>query len=203
VRFVVRLDSNLPGGALIVNDDYGVTSAEGASASGEPVTTAVDPVPVLSIAKQDSPDPVAAGALLTYTLVVSNTGYADATDVTITDTLPASASFVSADSGGVLVGDQVQWTGKTVPAGDSLTAGFVVQVEGAPDGPPIVNWTYGVKCAEAPEPVLGPPVTTWRTVPSQPSQPPLPAGLPGQPVGQPRRPGPPSIPIRPTEGTDK
>jgi hypothetical protein len=65
----------------------------------------------------------------------------------------------------------VEWTGKTVGAGGSLTVRFTVQVEGAPDGPPIVNREYGVTCAEVPTPVMGPPVTTWRRVPGRPSTP--------------------------------
>jgi uncharacterized repeat protein (TIGR01451 family) len=171
VTLVVRVDSLLPAGTVITNADYGATCAEGEIASGSPVTTAVQPVPVLRISKADSPDPVAAGDPLTYTITVQNVGYAGATGVTISDTLPSSTTFVSADSGGTLVGDQVQWTGKTVGAGDSLTVRFTVQVEGPPDGPPIVNWYYGAKCAEVPTPVMGPPVTTWRQVPGRPSTP--------------------------------
>jgi len=102
---------------------------------------------------------------------VQNAGTADATDVTITDTVPAHTTFVSADSGGSLVGDQVQWTGKTVGAGGSLTVRFTVRVESAPDGPPIVNGDYGARCAQVPTPVMGAPVTTWRRKPSQPSVP--------------------------------
>jgi uncharacterized repeat protein (TIGR01451 family) len=171
VTLVVRVASPPPAVTIITNDEYGTACAEGESASGSPVTTAVGPIPVLSISKTDNPDPVAAGNLLTYTIVVQNIGNADATGVTISDTVPASTTFVSADSGGLLVGDQVQWTGKTVSATGSLTVRFTVQVNGPPDGPPIVNWYYGVKCAEVPTPVMGAPVTTWRRKPSQPSHP--------------------------------
>ena len=50
----------------------------------------------LTLTKTDSPDPVTAGSTLTYTLSVTNNGPDDATDVTLTDTLPAGVTFDSA-----------------------------------------------------------------------------------------------------------
>ena len=64
------------------------------------------------------------------------------------------------------------WTGKTVSAGDSLTVVLILRVDGPSDGPPIVNWNYGVRCAEAPAPVMGAAVTTWRDQSSDSSHPP-------------------------------
>ena len=52
----------------------------------------------LSVTKNDSPDPVTDGQNLTYDLQVTNDGPSDATDVTLTDTLPGSVTFVSADA---------------------------------------------------------------------------------------------------------
>src|SRR6185312_10510048 len=52
----------------------------------------------LSITKSDAPDPVLAGELLTYSLSVANGGPSSATGVTVTDTLPAGATFDSATS---------------------------------------------------------------------------------------------------------
>lgn len=46
----------------------------------------------LGITKTDSPDPVIAGNMLTYTVVVTNSGPDIATDVTVVDTLPASVT---------------------------------------------------------------------------------------------------------------
>ena len=50
----------------------------------------------LSITKTDSPDPVTAGKNLTYTVQVTNGGPSTASAVTVTDTLPAGVTFVSA-----------------------------------------------------------------------------------------------------------
>jgi uncharacterized repeat protein (TIGR01451 family) len=51
--------------------------------------TTVNQVADLSISKSDSPDPVATGQTLTYTVTVSNAGPSDATNVVVADTLPA------------------------------------------------------------------------------------------------------------------
>jgi uncharacterized repeat protein (TIGR01451 family) len=52
----------------------------------------------LRVTLDDSPDPVVARANLTYTVTAHNLGPGPATGVTMTDPLPADASFVSAVS---------------------------------------------------------------------------------------------------------
>jgi len=52
----------------------------------------------LSASGNHSPEPVPVGQLLTYTIVATNSGPSDATNVRITDTLPDVVSFVSASS---------------------------------------------------------------------------------------------------------
>ena len=49
----------------------------------------------LAITKSDSPDPVTAGGQLNYSIGVTNNGPGDATQVVVTDTLPASVVFLS------------------------------------------------------------------------------------------------------------
>ncbi|HEX9636809.1 MAG TPA: DUF11 domain-containing protein [Acidobacteriota bacterium] len=58
-------------------------------------TTTVDRQADLSLTKSDSPDPVAPGANLTYTIEVSNAGPSNATSVTMSDPLPAGTTFQS------------------------------------------------------------------------------------------------------------
>ena len=50
----------------------------------------------LSLVKDCAPDPVVAGKMLTYTLVVTNEGPRDAHNVVISDTLPDGTAFVTA-----------------------------------------------------------------------------------------------------------
>lgn len=81
----------------------------------------------LRITKSDTPDPVAAGEDLTYTVNVTNAGPNTAEDVTVTDVLPAGVTFLNSapdctNAGGTLtcaMGDLL--AGQTVP--------LVIQVE--------------------------------------------------------------------------
>jgi uncharacterized repeat protein (TIGR01451 family) len=56
------------------------------------------PATDLAVTKTDAPDPVLAGQQLTYTVKVTNNGPAAATGVTVSDSLPAGVTFVSATS---------------------------------------------------------------------------------------------------------
>ena len=53
----------------------------------------------LSVTKSDMPDPVVAGASLTYTITVANNGPDTSTSVVLTDALPAGVTFTSASTG--------------------------------------------------------------------------------------------------------
>jgi uncharacterized repeat protein (TIGR01451 family) len=55
--------------------------------------------------KSDAPDPVIAGSPLSYTLTVVNNGPSVATDVVLTDVLPASTTLVSVSAGQGTCGD--------------------------------------------------------------------------------------------------
>ena len=61
------------------------------------VSTAVQEIADLAIAKTSSPTSQAAGSRVTYTLTVTNNGPNAGTNVVATDTLPAGATYVSSD----------------------------------------------------------------------------------------------------------
>ena len=60
------------------------------------LATQIEPVADLGVTKTESADPVYALTDLTYTIQVSNAGPSTATEVTVTDTLDASLTYVSA-----------------------------------------------------------------------------------------------------------
>jgi uncharacterized repeat protein (TIGR01451 family) len=75
--------------------------------------------PMLALSKEAAPNPVPAGAPLTYTLYVTNTGQVTLTDVVVTDTLPAH----------VTPGGPLTWTPGVIVPGAVWTGTVVVDVE--------------------------------------------------------------------------
>lgn len=87
------------------------------------------------------------GTNITYTLSYYNDGTLDASNATVTDTLPAHTTFVSASDGGLYdsTTNTVSWTGISVPDGTSAESpagsrSFVVSVDGdTPNGTELDN----------------------------------------------------------------
>jgi uncharacterized repeat protein (TIGR01451 family) len=111
-----------PGGITnVVN--LSANEADPASANNTAqAITAVGAVTDLVLGKSASPDPVLVGSNVTYTLTVTNAGPSDATAVTVTDTLPAGVTFVSATSS---QGSVSQAAGTVTCNFGSLTSGAV------------------------------------------------------------------------------
>ena len=146
---VVTVDSGTAGGTILTN----TAVVQGDQSDPNPTNdTAIETTFVigtggidLSITKVDSPDPVAPGDDLTYTLKVTNgvTGAAVATGVFVTDTFPSSVTFKSAvPSQGVtnLVPGGLTWDVGALIDGQSETLVIVVTVDaGAIDGTILTN----------------------------------------------------------------
>ncbi len=94
----------------------------------------------LYIEKTDSPDPVTVGGTLTYTITVFSHGPADAHNVQVTDTLPASVTWVSstASQGGCTGTSTVTCDLGTVSYGQTPTVTIVVTAPNTPG--PITNF---------------------------------------------------------------
>jgi uncharacterized repeat protein (TIGR01451 family) len=85
---------------------------------------------------------VSPAELITYTIHWSNTGAADATAATVTDTIPTGATYVtgSASGGGTLNPGTLTWTGVDMAAGTTGTLTFQVTVDHADkDGFHVLN----------------------------------------------------------------
>ena len=95
------------------------------------VVTTVVPVANLMVTMTAVPDPVTAGDLLTYTLVVKNRGPSSATTVAVTDTLPAGVDFVAASTGCAEASGEVTCDVGTLPIGQSSTLDITVRPQSA------------------------------------------------------------------------
>ncbi|MCS7054599.1 MAG: S8 family serine peptidase [Thermoflexales bacterium] len=123
-----------------------------------PVTMTVLPPPPALSGLSKAVSALRAGLPATYTLVVSNSG-GPASQVRLTDTLPANTTFVTASHGASLQGDQVVWTGLSIPANGALSVTLTVLPACVPSGTLIVNNAYTVTASGWPTPLVGLPLT--------------------------------------------
>lgn len=110
----------------------------------------------LAVAKAADAATALPGQTLTYTLTVSNLGSAAATNVVVSDTLPAGTDFVAAP-GGAASGPIVNWSLGTLAAGAS--APVQLQVQPRCQVAQVRNDVYSAD-ADAVAPVVGTPVVT-------------------------------------------
>ena len=140
-QITVTVNKNVPKDTVLTNS----ATVSGSDSGGNTITagpatadTTVE-APSLSITKQASPNPVKAGENVTYTITVTNNGNQNATNVTITDNVPAHTTFVSADNNGTLSGSTVTWNVGTVAAATSTTVHFTVKVDSPIDDNTVIT----------------------------------------------------------------
>ncbi len=153
------------------------------------------PVADLAVTNLDLPDPVGAGATLTYNIGLQNNGPQAATNVSVSDTLPAGVTFVS-------VTTPVGWTATTPPVGGTgtvtwtnpsfglATTAFVITVQvgaGVPHGTIITDTATASATSADPVPGNNSATTTSTVVvPPTPAASNLPnAAMPGPQTGSP------------------
>jgi uncharacterized repeat protein (TIGR01451 family) len=136
LTLVVRVNAGLTGSLSNAATVSSATIDPGKSNSSSSATTPIVPAngtaADLAIVNSGSPNPVVAGADLTYTLTVYTAGPDDALGVSVRDPLPTGTSFVSASAGGSFSNGMVTWDLGTIAAGapDTIVT-LVVQVDAA------------------------------------------------------------------------
>lgn len=116
----------LTNNVLVVSDQPDPDSADNTATETTTVGTGGAAEVDLSVVKTDSPDPVVVGSDVTYTLTVRNAGPDDATGVILTDQLPTSVTFASADAPCSASGGTVTCDLGTLAAGTETTVEIVV-----------------------------------------------------------------------------
>jgi uncharacterized repeat protein (TIGR01451 family) len=118
LTFVVKVQNPLPAGATTIGNTACATSQpilpEAAVQTCDTVTTPTQGHPRLILAKQYTGGPVLPGAVLPFTLHLSNTGDQDAGPVTLQETVPAHSTFDAAAS-------TPGWTCAAATAGSACT----------------------------------------------------------------------------------
>lgn len=116
------------------------TSDPDASDDSSTTTTLVLADADLSVVKTDTPDPAEPNQSISYTISVTNNGPSDNNGFTLTDTLPADVTFVSASSGCSLSGSAVECISAGLDAGSAVTWTVIVTVDpGVSDQSVLVN----------------------------------------------------------------
>ena len=101
----------------------------------DPTVVPIDAAPDIAVSKTDGVASTIPGATLTYTITVQNLGNQDAVNVTLSDTVPTGASYVTASDGGVEVpagSGNVVWPTFNLAAGASVVRTLVVDVLNPP-----------------------------------------------------------------------
>jgi uncharacterized repeat protein (TIGR01451 family) len=113
-------------------DDLAVTVVFTAPGQVAILLNQTEPSADLSVDKRDTgSDPVTAGDDITYTLVVTNAGPSPASNVHVTDTLPAGLTFESSPDGCTESGGTVDCNFGAVASGATETQTFVVATSAA------------------------------------------------------------------------
>ncbi|MBE7556637.1 MAG: DUF11 domain-containing protein [Anaerolineales bacterium] len=118
----------------ILTNVVSITSSEVITPELFTATNTISSTPDLHIQKTADPSPVAVGSVLTYTIVYSNDGNANAVGAVITDVLDSGVSFNDASTGHTVNNGIVTWAGLSIPA-DGQDQVLTISVTVAPTLP--------------------------------------------------------------------
>lgn len=157
VSFTVTVDQGDNNGQVIPNvaQYSGVNNPNCDGTCDTNQVTATVEYPVVTATKQQNPasgSPVRPGDSITYTVALTNSGLVDATNLTVTDPVPAGTTFSSAADGGTYdpTSNTVTWTVADVVAGTLPAESMTV----TPGTPTTVSFTVTVNADDTNQQVI-------------------------------------------------
>ncbi|MDO8468365.1 MAG: hypothetical protein Q7S29_01245 [Candidatus Peribacter sp.] len=139
-----EIPSSVTCGTFLLNaaEVHGINDPNCVNDLSQTVTTAVQCLsPTFTMSKTDGHTTAQPGDTLTYTVSVTNTSTVNATNITVTDTLPSLVTFQSASDGGTQAAGVLTWSGLSIAAGATKQLTVQVQVsQAATNGAIITNY---------------------------------------------------------------
>ncbi len=165
IGYAVTPDSDLLPNTTITN--VAVLSSTYGLKTSNPVTVTIVHCANLTVTKSSDPSVVRTGDMLTYTIIVSNTGPGYAVGVLVSDTLPANTQFVPGSitldppsAGTVGTTPPILASNTTIPAGQHITVAFAVIVAAPVANDTVITNTVSVTSTYTPIPITSLVTTT-------------------------------------------
>jgi len=127
ITVILLVDGNAPNGTILINH-VEITCDQNVGDMADAIVEVVA-MPILSLSKADSPDPIDAGSELVYTITLSNNGNADATNVVVTDEYDNTMLVITDADGGVISGNHITWSISSLSPGDSISFNITATVK--------------------------------------------------------------------------
>jgi uncharacterized repeat protein (TIGR01451 family) len=168
--YTVLVDIGLTDGTQITNQ-ADITVDDVTETTNAVITVVYNPD--LTVAKSADPEPVEAGEVLSYTIIIANNGLGDATGVTVSDALPANTQFVPGSivldppgAGTAGTAPPSLATGVRIDAGQSVTVTFEVTVDKPLDAGAIIENDASATSIQDPTPTTASADSTVTTTPA-------------------------------------
>jgi uncharacterized repeat protein (TIGR01451 family) len=144
VTLTVQVNSGVSDGQLIVNDTYSIASDQNSPTAGNGVITTVQGTVALTMTKLGSPNPVAPGGTLTYTLTITNAGNVTSNNIVVDESYDGNVTFSSESStsgcASLVSGATDEWTIASLAVGSTCTITILTTVQSPlADGVQLLN----------------------------------------------------------------